>query len=262
MLQLNRVPEPAEGEDTLTYTFKVRASDKFAQTSGYSNDDSDTTKKKINTEPDSTAVITLMVKVILPASGYLNFDVSEAAAKGYPNRQRSRCACGRRPERRDKVLGSQPEQQWHAYRPELRAQQEQGDVTVAKPRDFETASSALTIMTVRVMKGTADIGTVTVAITTTDANEAPSFGAAPSLSISEKAQVGTNVGAPIAASDVDAGDMISYSIKETDVPFSVMKTDTGGQIQVAGALSLADSPYSVTLVATDNATRRLSLSSP
>jgi hypothetical protein len=94
------------------------------------------------------------------------------------------------------------------------------------------------------------IGKIYVTVTLNDVNEPPAFVApAPALEeIPENAQIGTKVGTPITAEDVDAGDMITYSIKEEGVPFEVT---AGGQIHVNGALDLADAPYSVTLVATD-----------
>jgi hypothetical protein len=94
------------------------------------------------------------------------------------------------------------------------------------------------------------IGDIYIWITIKNVNEPPAFVApAPALEeIPENAQIGTKVGTPITAEDVDAGDMITYSIKEEGVPFEVT---AGGQIHVNGALDLADAPYSVTLVATD-----------
>ena len=71
-----------------------------------------------------------------------------------------------------------------------------------------------------------------------------------SINVEENVQPGTMVDDPITATDQDAGDSIAYSIKESGSPFSV--DSASGQISVSGALVLDDSPYSVTLVATDN----------
>ena len=105
----------------------------------------------------------------------------------------------------------------------------------------------------------ADLGVVFVAITINDVNEAPAFMAdAPSsINVDENVQPGTNVGdAPITASDQDAGDSITYSITESGVPFAI--DSASGQISVSGALVLADQPYSVTVVATDDGTPSMS----
>jgi hypothetical protein len=120
--------------------------------------------------------------------------------------------------------------------------------------NYETAVNddsdrSTTVVSVKDVHGT-KIGTILVNISVSDVNEPPAFVApAPALEeIPENAQIGTKVGTPITAEDVDAGDMITYSIKEEGVPFEVT---AGGQIHVNGALDLADAPYSVTLVATD-----------
>ena len=96
------------------------------------------------------------------------------------------------------------------------------------------------------------LGVVFVAITINDVNEAPEFmaGAPSSLNVEENAQPGTMVGDPITATDQDEGDSIAYSIMESGTPFSV--NSASGQISVSSALDLDASPYSVTLVATDN----------
>ena len=252
-LILTNVETPPEGSDTLTRTVRVTAVDDFTQFEDTIAEDSDA-------KADADMTFTITVKVILPDSDFVNANVPENSAAGSLTPMLT--ADGRLDE---DPAGADSDVTYALYTqsnngtltaPSFALNAATGEITVVNGRDFET-DAALTTLVVEVRKldasGTRlNLGQVIFNITTTNENEAPTFGAAPSLSISEKAQVNTNVGAPIAASDVDAGDMISYSIKETDVPFSVMKTDTGGQIQVAGALSLADSPYSVTLVATDN----------
>ena len=125
-----------------------------------------------------------------------------------------------------------------------------GAISLNTAQDADTMSSmpSVVLQVERDSDG-ADLGVVFVAITINNLNEAPEFMGAPSsLNVEENAQPGTMVGDAIMATDQD-GDSIAFSIKESGTPFSV---DSDGQISVSGALDLDDSPYSVTLVATDN----------
>lgn len=98
-------------------------------------------------------------------------------------------------------------------------------------------------------------------VTVTDVNEKPKFDSTDGYarSIAENAQTGTDVGAPVVATDEDgdgAGD-ITFSVKEANAPFSVDTTENSdgsfsGQIKVAGTIDIANSPYTITIVATDN----------
>ena len=123
-------------------------------------------------------------------------------------------------------------------------------LNTAQDADELTAMPSVVLQVERDSDG-ADLGVVFVAITINDVNEAPVFmaGAPGSLNVEENAQPGTMVGAAITADDQD-GDGLTYSIKESGTPFSV--NAASGQISVSGALDLDDSPYSVTLVATDD----------
>ena len=123
-------------------------------------------------------------------------------------------------------------------------------LNTAQDADALTAMPSVVLQVERDSDG-ADIGVVFVAITINDVNEAPEFmaGAPASLNVEENAQPGTMVGDAITATDQD-GDNIAYSIQESGTPFSV--NAASGQISVSGALDLNDSPYSVTLVATDD----------
>ena len=110
----------------------------------------------------------------------------------------------------------------------------------------------------------ADLGFITLTVKVADVNEAPMFGADvdTTLNAKENANDGEDINSPIKANDVDAGDMITYSIKETGVPFKVATMDGAAQIQKMGDDKLRLSPdYDVTLVATDSdgATDKISL---
>jgi len=124
------------------------------------------------------------------------------------------------------------------------------DLDMAQDADTMSAMPSVVLQVERDSDG-AVLGVVFVAITINNVNEAPMFmaGAPGSLNVEENAQPGTMVGDSITATDQD-GDSIAYSIKESGTPFSV--GSASGQISVSGALDLDDSPYSVTLVATDN----------
>ena len=129
-----------------------------------------------------------------------------------------------------------------------------GEVTLDAAQDFEDGDNAHTL-TIFVRDGdevASILAVINIAVSEHDVNEAPVFdsGAASSLNVDENAQPGTKVGDPITAADQDAGATVAYSISESGLPFSV--DSASGQISVSGALDLTASPYSVTLVATDN----------
>ena len=149
---------------------------------------------------------------------------------------------------------------------------ETGQVTVLTAQDFETEPNSHTI-SIRVTDGSDDrdetgplLALHTILIDEIDVNEAPTFDAATmTLNANENAAADENVGDPIMASDVDAGDSITYSITETDVPFKVVTVDHNGgkaaQIQKTGDANLRLTPaYSVTLVATDSGTPAMTAS--
>ena len=61
------------------------------------------------------------------------------------------------------------------------------------------------------------------------------------------------------ATDPESGDDITFSVMESSMPFSVETTENtdgsfSGQIKVDGTIAIADSPYTITVVATDNGT--------
>ena len=129
-----------------------------------------------------------------------------------------------------------------------------GEVTLNVEQDFEEDPNEhrLTIFVRDGDEVASLLEVINITVRENNVNEAPTFAAdAPtSLGVNENDQPGTTVGDPITATDQDAGDSRAYSIKESGVPFSV--DATSGQISVSGALDLTASPYTVTLVATDN----------
>ena len=85
------------------------------------------------------------------------------------------------------------------------------------------------------------------------ANRNPAFsGGARTLSVAENTAAGTDIGAPVAASDPD-GDTLTYTLEGRDAAsFSILSTGTGGQIQTSAALNHEKkSSHSVTVRVTD-----------
>ena len=87
-------------------------------------------------------------------------------------------------------------------------------------------------------------------------NVAPEFreGASTSRSVVENGQVGTNVGAPVTATDADQGDTLTYTLGGADAGSFSINSSTG-QIQTARVLDEeTDSSYTVTVTANDGTT--------
>ena len=135
-----------------------------------------------------------------------------------------------------------------------------------------------------VLKATDESGlvdTITVSITVTDRNEAPSTpmeasGDAPTpdannapefpttedgtRSVAENTATGTDIGAPVAATDDDAGDTLTYTLGGADAA-SFDIEDTTGQLMTMAALDYenpadadTDNAYEVTVTASDGNT--------
>ena len=109
---------------------------------------------------------------------------------------------------------------------------------------------------------TADDGTDTARITVTiEATAAPpnnvpvfSDGTSTTRTVRDDATAGRNIGSPVAATDADAGDTITYSLEGTDqASFDIRSTTAGGQLLTRAALDASTkSTYSVTVRATDS----------
>ena len=125
------------------------------------------------------------------------------------------------------------------------------------------------------------VDTITVTITVTDRNEAPSTpmeasGEAPTTpannapefpttedgarSVAENTATGTDIGAPVAATDDDAGDTLTYTLGGADAAWFDIE-DTTGQLMTKAALDYeapadadTDNAYEVTVTASDSNT--------
>ena len=115
----------------------------------------------------------------------------------------------------------------------FRIQSATGQLQTSAPLDYETQSTYTVEVTVSGGESTA---TIAVAINVMNVNEAPVFseGAATTRSIAENTASGTNIGAPIVATDPD-GDTLTYSLGGTDAASFEIQSDTG-QLQTSAVL--------------------------
>ena len=93
-----------------------------------------------------------------------------------------------------------------------------------------------------------------VVIHVTDVNDAPKFsGDFTRRTVNEDAAPGVNIGAPVAATDQDAGDTLTYTLSGTDEASFDIVGETG-QLKTKAALDYEANPsYFVTVTATDRA---------
>ena len=135
-----------------------------------------------------------------------------------------------------------------------------GQLQTKAALDFETkASYTVTVLVSdgKDAEGTADPTTddeITVTITVTNVNEAPEFPAATdSRTVAENTGAGVAIGAPVAATDLDDGDTLTYTLGGTDAAsFDIVSTS--GQLRTKAALDTeAKASYTVTVSVIDDA---------
>ena len=99
-----------------------------------------------------------------------------------------------------------------------------------------------------------DTSQITVSIEATAAppNNPPVFsdGASATRSVAAGAPAGTSIGTPVAATDADQGDTLTYSLEGQDAASFDINTSNGQLLTVAG-VTLDRSTYTVTVVASD-----------
>ena len=96
---------------------------------------------------------------------------------------------------------------------------------------------------------------VVVAIVVTDVNEPPAFGQGPhTRNIAENTAPGQNIGSPVAATDNDNGDSLTYTLGGADAASFAIEALTG-QLKTKAALDheAPKNTYTVTVTATDSA---------
>ena len=93
---------------------------------------------------------------------------------------------------------------------------------------------------------------ITLTITVTNVNEAPEFATATTTrSVDENTAAGEDIGAPVTATDVDAGDTLTYTLGGTDAA-SFGIGGSSGQLTTSADLDFeTKASYSVTVTATD-----------
>ncbi len=134
-----------------------------------------------------------------------------------------------------------------------------GQLRTKAPLDYETKSSYA--VTVFVNDGNSGTDSITVTINITDVDEnpdvnennAPVFtdGTSTSRSIAENTASGENIGAPVAATDVDSNDTLTYTVGGTDADsFSIVLAS--GQLQTKAPLDYeTKSSYAVSVSVSD-----------
>ena len=133
-----------------------------------------------------------------------------------------------------------------------------GQLKTRSALDHETKSSYTVTVSVHDGKNaaggfdaTAD-DTVTVAITVTDVNEPPEFdGLTATREVAENTVAGQNIGGPVAATDQDTGDTLTYTLGGTDA--SVLDIDSTGQLKTKAPLDYeSKSSYTLTVSVRDS----------
>ena len=117
--------------------------------------------------------------------------------------------------------------------------------------NYETKTSYTVVVTASDSNGGSD--SITVTISVTNVNEAPTFtdGTSTTRSVAENTASGQNIGSVVAATDVDSGTTLTYTLGGTDASsFSIVSTS--GQLQTNAALDYeTDTSYSVTITVSD-----------
>ena len=121
--------------------------------------------------------------------------------------------------------------------------------------DYETKTSySVTVKVTDDSGASNNSDSITVTISITDANDSPVFtnGTTTTRSVAENTASGENIGEPIAATDDDSDDTLTYSLEGTDAAsFSIVSTS--GQLQTSAALDYeTKTSYSVTVKVTDD----------
>ncbi len=128
-----------------------------------------------------------------------------------------------------------------------------GQLQTSAALDYETKSSYSVTVSVSDGNGGSDSIAVTVNVADVNENRAPAFseGTSTTRSVAENTALGTNIGSAIAATDVDTGDTLTYTLGGTDAS-SFRIVSTSGQLQTNVALNHeADNSYAVTVSVSD-----------
>ncbi len=128
-----------------------------------------------------------------------------------------------------------------------------GQLQTKASLDYETKSSYSVSVSVSDGNGGSDSIAVTINVTDVNENRAPEFtaGSSTTRSIAENTNSGVNIGSPIAATDADTSNTLTYTLGGTDAAmFGIVSTS--GQLQTKAALNYeSKSSYSVKVDVSD-----------
>ena len=128
-----------------------------------------------------------------------------------------------------------------------------GQLRTKAALDYETKDSYEVTVSVSDGKGGSDSITVTINVSDVNENSAPVFtdGTSTTRSVAENTAETQNIGTPVAATDADSGDSLTYSLGGTDAA-SFAIVSTSGQLQTKAALDFeTKSSYEVTVSVSD-----------
>ena len=126
-----------------------------------------------------------------------------------------------------------------------------GQIQTSAALDYETQNEYT--VSVFVSDANGGTGSITVTISVTNVNEVPTFtdGTTTTRNVLENTAVGTNIGIPVAATDPDTGDTLTYRLGGTDAASFSIDTATG-QLQTSAVLDRETrASYSVTVSVSD-----------
>ncbi len=127
-----------------------------------------------------------------------------------------------------------------------------GQLMTMSMLDHETKDTYMVMVTADDGNGGTD--TIDVTITVNNVNEPPVFPATiDPIEVAENTAAGEDIGAPVAAMDVDSGDTWTYTLGGTDAASFDIVADSG-QLQTMAELDYeTQTDYEVTVIATDTA---------
>ena len=128
-----------------------------------------------------------------------------------------------------------------------------GQLQTKAALDYETKTSYAVTVTVSDGSGGSDSTIVTINVTDVNENTAPVFtdGTSTTRTIAKNTAANINIGSPIAATDADTGDTLTYTLSGTDAAaFNIVSTS--GQLQTKAALDYETKfSYTVTVTVSD-----------
>ena len=128
-----------------------------------------------------------------------------------------------------------------------------GKIKTSSALDFETKRTYTLTLTASDGRGRFGTATVTVTIKVTDQNDPPIFsdGTSTTRTVAENTASGSTIGSPLAATDPDTNDTLTYSMSGADATSFSIDSSTG-QLRTAAALDYeTKSRYTITINVSD-----------